>query len=251
MAKTVLTRKVASNPHGKRNSNMTAAQKNAFVARMNKARKAKKNGKRKNPTTTAARKNPSNKKANGHRKNPGTRRNPNFLADPKGIVVNIITALLAAVGTRQIPQWLLGVNNTGWSGYLANIGTTIAATFAAGEFVSAGAGQAAMIGGGVIVLDRFLTEQFSPVGKYLSLTGLGDATAATSLGTVSDGFYLHPTIYQANGQPLIPHEVTDAAVRAFNLLQAAPAPAGAPSRAMVPATPAMAGAARNRFASRF
>ncbi len=217
---------------------------------MNKARKNKKNGSSKKNPATGSKKN-SNRKPNGHSKsNPRRKSNPNVLADPKSLFVNILTALVSAVGTRQVPQWLLGANNTSWSGYLANIGTAIAATFAASEFVGPGAGQAAAIGGGVIVLDRFLTEQFSPIGNYLSLTGLGDATAATSLGTVSDGFYLHPTIYNADGTPLIPHQVTDAAVKAFNLLQAAPAPTT--SRAMTaPQQGALAGAGRSRFQSRF
>jgi hypothetical protein len=37
------------------------------------------------------------------------------------------------------------------------------------------------VGALVIILDRVLTEKVSPVGKYLSLAGVGDATAATRL----------------------------------------------------------------------
>jgi hypothetical protein len=233
MATVPMNRRVASNPQKKRSSNnMTEAAKKAFVARMAKARR-----KSKNPTNkTTKRKAPASNKAKRNPNRKPCRRNPNYLADPKGIAINIVAALLSAVATRQLPQMILKEDNTGWKGYLANVAAGVGSTFAASEFVSTGAAQAAMIGSGVILLDRVLTEQFSPVGKYLSLTGLGDATAATSLGTIADGYYIHPTIFDSAGNPIIPHEITDAAVRAFNQLQPA-APAGTPART-VPALPA-------------
>jgi hypothetical protein len=205
---------------------MTAEKKRAFVLRMAKARRAKgnpsnksKNGKkksRKNGTTSA----PYKCRPNGRKK----RRNPTVLSDPKGLAINIVTALLSAVLTRQLPQWVLGTSNAGWKGYLANVVSGAASTFAAHEFINAGAAQAAVLGSGVIVLDRVLTEQFSPVGQYLSLTGLGDATAATRLGEIANGYYIHPTIFDPAGNPIIPHQITDAAVKAYAALQpAAPA----------------------------
>jgi len=224
---------------------MTAAAKKAFVARMKKARKnpTNKTAKRKAPKAAKRKSNPTRRKST-HRR----RSNPNFsiLTNPKGIAVNIVTALLSAVATRQLPQMLLKDKNKGWMGYGANVAAGIAATFAASEFISAAAAQAALLGSGVIVLDRVLTEKFSPVGQYLSLTGLGDATAATSLGQVADGYYIHPTIFNADGSPLIPHEITDAAVREFNSMQPQP-------RAMIAPSPgAMSGVGRSsRFASRF
>jgi hypothetical protein len=223
MARAVLTRRIASNPRKasrKGKSSMTAAKKKAFVARMKKARRASGNpsNKSKGNRKKTGRRNPSCR-PNGRRRN-SARRNPNILSDPKGLGINIVAALLSAVATRQLPQWVLGAKNTGWMGYVANVVSGAAATFAAHEFVNASAAQAAVLGSGVIVLDRVLTEQFSPVGKYLSLTGLGDATAATKLGEVAEGYYVHPTIFGPNGEPIIPHQITDAAVRAFASLQA-------------------------------
>jgi hypothetical protein len=257
MAKVPLHRRVASNPRRaakptKGSPAMTATQKKAFVARMAKARKnpSNKGKKKSSPKRNGARKNPACKPA---RRNP-QRRNPTILSNPKEMAINIVAALLSAVATRQLPQMLLGTNNTGWQGYLANLGAGMAATFAAHEFVSPAAAGAALIGSGVIVLDRVLTEQFSPVGQYLSLTGLGDATAATSLGTVSDGFYIHPTIYNSNGQPIIPHEITDAAVAAFNMLPPKQLPAAHTMAGTSHAATGRAAAGRTsagRFASRF
>jgi hypothetical protein len=247
MAKIPTNRRVASNPHHSpkgKTTPMTEAKKKAFVARMKKARNAANPS---NKSTAAKKKKPAATKP--ARKNPthAKRRNPNLLADPRGMMINIGTALLSAVATRQLPQMILKEKNTSWMGYLANVGAGIAATFAAAEFISADAGRAAMLGSGVIVLDRVLTEKFSPVGQYLSLTGLGDATAATSLGTVADGYYIHPTIYQADGQPIIPHEITDAAVREFARLAPPAAPAARPA---MPHQAQLAGAPRNRFVSR-
>jgi hypothetical protein len=206
---------------------MTAEKKRAFVLRMAKARRAKgnpsnkaKNGKKKSRRNGTA---PYSCRPNGRKK----QRNPTILSDPKGIAINIVTALLSAVATRQLPQWVLGASNAGWKGYLANVVSGAAATLAAHEFINAGAAQAAVLGSGVIVLDRVLTEQFSPVGQYLSLTGIGDATAATRLGEIANGYYIHPTIFDPQGNPLIPHQITDAAVKAYAALQpAAPANGG-------------------------
>jgi hypothetical protein len=212
MATQNIRRKVASNPttaaKGKRNK-VAATKKNKKAASKNPAKKnsssnAKKNGKKKGS------KNPQHRPRS---------KNPSFIGNPKDAAVNIISALLAAVATRQIPQWVLGAQNVSWTGYAVNFATALASGFAAAEFVSPGAGQAAFIGGGVIVLDRVLTEKLSPVGQYLSLTGLGDPTAATSLGSVAEGYYIHPTIFRADGTPVVPHAITDAAVAAFNNMQ--------------------------------
>ena len=233
MAKVPTNRRVASNPHTAatqkkaRTIPMNATDKKAFVARMAKAR----NKAKKNPQTrpakkpaTAKKKNPQHTPAKHHTK----RKNPDVFAvfgKPQDLAINIAVALTSAVATRQIPQMILADANSGWKGYLANVATGVAATLAAHQFVSMGAAQAALLGSGVIVLDRVLTEKFSPVGKYLSLTGLGDATAATRLGEVSKGYYIHPTIRDAAGNPIIPHEFSDAALAAFDRRQlAAPAP---------------------------
>lgn len=252
MAKVTVPKRVASNPRHvakstKAGTTMTAAQKKAFVARMAKARKSTGS---KNPSSNKKKSTKSTSKRKGS-KNPNCKRrsnrNPEILGKPKELVVNVLSALLSAVATRQLPQWALGSANAGWQGYLANIVAAAAATFVASEFVGAGSAQAAVLGGGVIIADRILTEQFSPVGQYLSLTGLGDATAATSLGTVGDGYYIHPTIFDKNGDPIIPHQITDAALKAFANLPASPASNGNGTKALVPGMKSAPGARPGRY----
>jgi hypothetical protein len=217
---------------------MTAAEKKAFVTRMAKGRK-------KNPSNSssakkkAKAKNPSYSHSTARRK----KRNPQILGQsPKGLAINILAALFSAVATRQIPQMILGSKNQGVEGYVANVATGAVATFAANHLVGADAANAAMIGAGIIVVDRVLTEKFSPIGNYLALTGLGDATAATRLGAVAEGYYIQPTIYGPDGLPVIPHAFTDAAVQAFLKLQPAAPHAALPA-------PGMAGVQnKSRFA---
>jgi hypothetical protein len=147
---------------------------------------------------------------------------------------------------------ILGTNNAGWKGYLANAATGAAFTLGANEFVSPAAAQASIIGAGVILLDRVLTEQFSPVGAYLSLAGIGDATAATRLGEISEGYYIHPTIFDNAGNPIVPHQITDAAVRAFAAMPAAGKPAtAAQAQLQGIQTRPNHGRFQDRFASRF
>lgn len=215
---------------------MTKAQKKAFAARMKAARE-------KNPRAGHKRKSAS--KAN-HSHNPrcGSRRsrNPEVLGrSPAKLLKEILTALVSMVATKQIPQEVMQSNNAGWQGYLANLATAFAATIGAHALFGPDEALAAAIGGGAIIVDRVLTEQFSPIGNYLSLTGLGDATAARQLGGVGQGYFVQPTIYDSNGNPVIPHQITDAAVARFLALQpAAPATAtgggSSTSTAMVPST---------------
>lgn len=257
MATVPINRRVASNPHKRTpkkasKTSMTAAAKKAFVDRMAKARK-----KSKNPSN-ATKKRKAKTKATGRKTNPHCKprrkTNPTVFADPKSLAVNIVTAFLSAVATRQIPQMILKDKNKSWMGYLANGLTGAAATFAAHEFVGVSAAQFAAAGAGVTLVNRLLTEKLSPIGAYLSLTGLGDATAATSLGEISDGFYIHPTVYNADGTPLIPHEFTDAALAAFTKMQPAPAPVqkqiAMRGYADDPST-GMGAAPLNRFSSRY
>lgn len=150
----------------------------------------------------------------GHRRR---RRNPTFggaIGSPKELVTSAVAGLAAAVATRQLPQLILTTNNTGWQGYAANAVTALACTWAASAFLGPTAAKAALVGGSVILLDRVLTEQVSPIGQYLSLSGVGDATAMTKLGTVRDGWFLHPTMVDGNNQMVIPDPVTAAAVNA-------------------------------------
>jgi len=137
------------------------------------------------------------------------------IGSPKDFVTGAVSGLVSAVATRQIPQLVLGAGNTGWEGYLANFVTTLVATWGAGMFAGPAAGRGAAIGGGVIILDRILSEQVSPISSYLALSGVGDANAYSKLGTIRSGFYTHPNLQNPDGSLYVPDPFNDAAVQAI------------------------------------
>jgi hypothetical protein len=157
-----------------------------------------------------------NTAAKSHRRR---RKNPNGLAatigTPKDLVTGGLAGLGSALATRQLPQMLLSTGNTGIEGYAANFVTALVSTWAAGTFFGAAAGRGALIGGMVIVLDRILSEQVSPIASYLSLSGVGDANAYSKLGTVRPGYYTHPSLLNADGSYYVPQPFTDAAIAAL------------------------------------
>jgi hypothetical protein len=236
--------RIASNPHQKKRRPMAAKKKTA-AKRKNSAHRNG-NKKRRNPCET-----PSQQLAlvPNRRKNP-RRRNPDFLrsivGSPKTLVIGAVSGLTAAVITRQLPQMLMKQNNTGWKGYAANVAAGLASTYAASRLAGPEAATAALIGASVILLDRILTEKVSPLGKYLALSGAGDATATGNLGTIADGYFVHPVIVDRRGQPVIPHQITDASVAA--MMQQFPQLAAAQQQ---PQDGALQGTTGNRFRSRF
>lgn len=150
------------------------------------------------------------------------RRNPSFARKPMDLAKSGITALLGLVATRQIPQMLLSTKNAGWLGYASNLGVAALAGALVSRFYNKDAGKLVFIGGSVYTVSRILTEQFSPIGKYFSLTGVGDAQAA-GLGVIRDGYFPVPVVRDDNGNPMIPRAIVEAA---------RPAPVAAPTAAM-------------------
>jgi hypothetical protein len=146
------------------------------------------------------------------------RHNPSGLVatigSPKDLVTGGVAGLVAAIATRQLPQMILTTANSGWEGYAANAVTALAATWAAGTFMGPAAGRGALIGGMVILLDRILSEQVSPISSYLSLSGVGDAAAYSKLGTIRAGYYSHPNLQNPDGSMYVPDPVTEAAMQA-------------------------------------
>jgi hypothetical protein len=178
----------------------------------------------------ANRKKAANRKANRHRKAGHTkrntrhmnahrprrgRRNPEWIGSGKEIATSAVSGLAAAVLTRQVPQLALGSNNTGIKGYAANAVVAGISAWLAGKFAGPSAGKAALVGGSVILLDRILTEQVSPIGPYLQLSGVGDATAMTRhMGTIRTGYYTHPGLVDPSGTLIAPDPYTAQAVQA-------------------------------------
>lgn len=168
-------------------------------------------------------KTPKKKKVNGgssHRKATNThhkkrRRSSNPLGlGGKELITGGVAGLVAAVATRQIPQMVLGTANTGMEGYAANIVTAAVATWLAAKFGGPAAGRGAVIGGSVIVLDRVLSDNVSPIASYLSLSGVGDHQAYSKLGTIRSGFFTHPGLQNPDGSMYVPDPYTAAAVQA-------------------------------------
>lgn len=113
------------------------------------------------------------------------RRNPGIgglLSKPAELVIGGAFALGGVVVTRQLPQIVLKEKNSGGTGYLANLITAISLAWAVSKTVGPTQGMFAGIGGGAYLVSRVLLEQVSPVGRVLSLAGLGDVMAAGNLG---------------------------------------------------------------------
>ena len=207
---------LAANPHKGARKKMASKKKGA--AKPTKNPQAKHRTKNPAKITSPA---PVSHKAKKRTSNPlglGTR--------ATSLLKNGTLALGGLLITRQLPQLALAGNNTGWMGYGANFLTAILASIAADK-VSAGAGGPVLIGGGLYLVDRVLTEQFSSAGQILSLNGCGDAKVAVNgtrgLSGVRQGYFPLPVQYGSDGQPIIPAAIVAAAQ--VGMQPALPAPA--------------------------
>jgi len=137
------------------------------------------------------------------------RRNPNgngIVSKGMDFAKTGIAALVGLVATRQIPQMALGSANTGAMGYGANVATAIVAAALSSKFAGKTVGTAVGIGGALYVANRLITDYLSPVGKVLSLSGLGDAMAAEpgQPSGVRPAHFMSPETYDATGAPMLP-----------------------------------------------
>lgn len=190
------------NPQKKRTNTMT--KKRSAPAKP--ASKSKSAPRKKNPFFASSSRSAA-KKTPPRRKNPSRTRGQ--LLRPMDLAKSGATALVGLVATRQLPQMLLQGRNTGWMGYLANILTAGASAALASRLMGGEAGKLVFIGGAVYTVSRVLTEQLSPVGKYFSLTGLGDAQAA-GLGQIRNGYFPVPVVTDNRGNAQIPQAIVEA-----------------------------------------
>ena len=168
------------------------------------------------------------KKAKGRKRNPKRR---GILTRPLDVIRLGALALAGLVITRQIPQAVLGTRNVGIVGYFSNVIAASLATAVMGRFVDREAAKAVGVGGALYVVERILNEQLTPLGKALSLSGIGDARAAGSLRGIESKYFPWPVVTdRKTGQPVIPREITEAAVNAVRPLIPMPAPALAGGR---------------------
>ncbi len=172
-----------------------------------------------NPTQRTPMKNKEKKKQyrkSARRPNPAVsvkrhrgcrRRNP---IRPVGMLKTGTLALAGLVATRQLPQLVLGQRNTGIVGYIANALAAALSALVAGKLGDRQAGQAVLIGGSLYLVNRVLSEQFSPVGKLLAMSGVGDAQASASLGAIRPAYIPYPVQYDQAGKPIIPPAIIEA-----------------------------------------
>lgn len=225
-------------PAGRKRQSTRAKRKAKATARARAAAKPKRNpgalitlGALNPQRKTMKAKSTSKKKRTSRRPNPfikmKTRRakrrsNPSILRGPFSLAKAGAIALLGLVATRQIPQLVLQQRNSGLIGYAANFGVAAITGALVGRW-DREAGKFVFIGGSLYTVSRILTEQFSPVGRYFALSGVGDAQAA-SLGVIKDGYFPVPVVLDQAGQPIIPRAIVEAAQP-----PAAPVPLPAPN----------------------
>jgi hypothetical protein len=168
------------------------------------------------------------------------RRNPEILSMGTGLLKSGASALVGLVAARQLPQLVLGAKNTGILGYIATIVATVATSYAVKKAAGPGPASAAMIGGAMQFASRLLNEYVSPVGKVLSLSGVGDPVAA-GLGEIRQSYFPLPV-------PTQPGTLTPIIPGALQPPKALP-----PAAASAAASTAMSGVRRSgsRFASRY
>jgi len=175
-------------------------------------RKAKRSGASKSSHRKAPRR--RNPFGLGRKRHTRRRRNPSALSmagNTGSILKGGFFALVGLVLARQLPQMFLGARNTGIIGYVSNIAATLVAAMVGGKFLGPEAGKFMAVGGGVYVVNRALTDNLSPVGKVLSLSGIGDHNA---LGDIQSGYFPLPVPTNASGQPIIPVELRSAPMTA-------------------------------------
>jgi hypothetical protein len=127
--------------------------------------------------------NPSHKRAGSARRrksNPAGRhhhhhrRNPGMGGNIKQWLYGGVGVLGGVIGTRTIPQLVLGSGNSGPIGYAANIASAALLTFAA-HFVSKDkVFAAAVAAGGVASIISRAIQDFGLLGPYSAQAGLGD-----------------------------------------------------------------------------
>ena len=112
------------------------------------------------------------------RSNPGRHRrrsNPGQFGSPADWLSGGAGVLAGVVGTRSLPQLVLGASNTGIMGYFANAATTGILTFLAHMAMPKNrVFSASVLAGGAAALISRVIGDYSLLGTYSSQAGLGD-----------------------------------------------------------------------------
>jgi hypothetical protein len=137
---------------------------------MARTRKRKSSNPKHHRRAGSARRNPTRRIHHRRRSNPSI----GGMGTPQDWLYGGVGVIAGVVGTRALPQLILGSSNTGIMGYLANAATTALLTFAA-HFASKSKVLAASVlaGGAASILSRVI-QDYSLLGSYSSTVGLGD-----------------------------------------------------------------------------
>jgi hypothetical protein len=167
-------------------------RKNRSAAASAPKRRRRYNVARKNPATAPRRRRRHRNSGSSHRRRTRRYSNPNSRA------MNLFEmgawGVGGMIGSRALPQVVLGAKNTGWLGYLANGIAALGLGWGVKKFVHKEAGDMVMIGGiGGLIL-RVIADN-TTVGKALAsqLQGVGDvgvygaATFFTPLAEAGNG----------------------------------------------------------------
>lgn len=169
-------------------------------------------------TKQRRRRNPFLAKKRSHRRR---HRNPGTVGSYANRSLDTLKAGAAALGgliaARQLPQLVLGEKNQGWIGYAANMITTLLVGASAERIFGREVAKHMLIGGGLATVERMIRERMTPLGRALSMSGVGDAlahgTTARSLRGNGPAYFTSPAISR-NGRPVVPTAITDAATAA-------------------------------------
>ena len=142
------------------------AKRSKSMARTRKRKSSSKHHRR----AGSARRNPTRRVHHRRRSNPGF----GGLGSPQDWLYGGVGVIAGVVGTRALPQLILGASNTGIMGYFANAAATALLTFAA-HFASRSKVLAASVlaGGAASILSRVI-QDYSLLGSYSAQVGLGD-----------------------------------------------------------------------------
>jgi hypothetical protein len=102
------------------------------------------------------------------------RRNPGGLGRPMDWVQGGAGVLAGVLGTRALPQMILGASNTGPMGYAANAVAALALGWGAHMLFKKPVITTAVVAGGFASLFSRIIADKTPYGAQFSLSGLGD-----------------------------------------------------------------------------
>ena len=207
--------KKRSNPHrkaaAKQSSHRPRTKKRATPKRRNPVAEiiswtagnpARKKGKKHMAHTKKKAKSSARRNAGRSHKKPMTRRrhrNPAGLGRPMEWVQGGAGVLAGVLGTRALPQMLLGASNTGPMGYAANAVAALALGWAAHMVFKKPIITTAVVAGGFASLFSRVIADKTPYGAQFSLSGLGD----WGLGLYQKSNFNRPQ-HLVNGRPGTP-----------------------------------------------